>query len=99
MTTVTAPSVPPAAGVPQAARQGPHVRDQLGRVVDRELEAHRHQVVRQVVERAAASAEPDAEAANTITHWSDFDTGGHFAAMEAPDLFVGDVREFFRTVR
>ncbi|HEX6569146.1 MAG TPA: epoxide hydrolase [Acidimicrobiales bacterium] len=40
-----------------------------------------------------------AEAANTITHWSDFDAGGHFAAMEAPDLFVGDVREFFRTVR
>jgi epoxide hydrolase len=39
------------------------------------------------------------EAANTITHWSDFDTGGHFAAMEAPDLFVGDVRAFFRTVR
>jgi pimeloyl-ACP methyl ester carboxylesterase len=40
-----------------------------------------------------------AEPANTITHWSDFDTGGHFAAMEAPDLLVGDVREFFRSVR
>jgi pimeloyl-ACP methyl ester carboxylesterase len=40
-----------------------------------------------------------AEAANTITHWSDFETGGHFAAMEAPELFVGDLREFFRTVR
>jgi pimeloyl-ACP methyl ester carboxylesterase len=40
-----------------------------------------------------------AEAANTITRWSDFDTGGHFAAMEAPDLLVADVREFFRTVR
>jgi pimeloyl-ACP methyl ester carboxylesterase len=40
-----------------------------------------------------------AEAANTITHWSDFDAGGHFAAMEAPELFVGDLREFFRTVR
>jgi pimeloyl-ACP methyl ester carboxylesterase len=40
-----------------------------------------------------------AEAANTITHWSDFDAGGHFAAMEAPDLLVGDVRKFFRTVR
>ncbi|HEX6425724.1 MAG TPA: epoxide hydrolase [Acidimicrobiales bacterium] len=40
-----------------------------------------------------------AEAANTITHWSDFEAGGHFAAMEAPDLFVGDVRAFFRTVR
>ena len=40
------------------------------------------------------------EAANTITHWSDFpDAGGHFAAMEAPEPFVGDVRAFFRTVR
>ena len=49
--------------------------------------------------RAPAGPPGPAEAANTITHWSDFDTGGHFAAMEAPDLFVGDVREFFRTVR
>lgn len=41
-----------------------------------------------------------AEAANTITHWSDFpDAGGHFPAMEAPELFVDDVRAFFRTVR
>jgi epoxide hydrolase len=34
-----------------------------------------------------------------IVHWSDFDRGGHFAAMEAPDLFVKDVREFFRQLR
>ncbi len=34
-----------------------------------------------------------------ITHWSEFDRGGHFAAWEAPDLFVQDVRAFFRTVR
>jgi pimeloyl-ACP methyl ester carboxylesterase len=40
-----------------------------------------------------------AEQGNNIVHWSDFDTGGHFAAMEAPDLFVGDVREFFRGLR
>jgi pimeloyl-ACP methyl ester carboxylesterase len=40
-----------------------------------------------------------AEAANTITHWTDVETGGHFAAMEAPDELVGDVRAFFRTVR
>jgi pimeloyl-ACP methyl ester carboxylesterase len=32
-------------------------------------------------------------------HWSEFDRGGHFAAMEAPDLLVGDVREFFRPLR
>ncbi len=35
------------------------------------------------------------EQSHNITHWSDFDEGGHFAAMEAPDLLVADVREFF----
>ncbi|MGH2675415.1 MAG: epoxide hydrolase family protein [Actinomycetota bacterium] len=40
-----------------------------------------------------------AEQGNNIVHWSEFDRGGHFAAMEAPDLFVGDLREFFRKLR
>jgi len=40
-----------------------------------------------------------AEPANTIVHWSEFERGGHFAALEAPDLLVGDVRAFFRRVR
>ena len=40
-----------------------------------------------------------AEQANTIVHWSEFDRGGHFAALEAPDLFVEDVRTFFRRFR
>lgn len=35
----------------------------------------------------------------TIQHWSEFKQGGHFPAMEAPELFVKDVREFFRTLR
>ena len=39
------------------------------------------------------------EQSNAIAWWSDFDTGGHFAAMETPDLLVGDIRGFFRTVR
>src|SRR5918995_1740732 len=34
-----------------------------------------------------------------IEHWSEFARGGHFAAMETPDLLVGDVRKFFRTLR
>jgi epoxide hydrolase len=34
-----------------------------------------------------------------VTHWADMERGGHFAAMEVPDLFVGDLRRFFRTVR
>jgi pimeloyl-ACP methyl ester carboxylesterase len=40
-----------------------------------------------------------AEQGNNIEHWSEFDRGGHFAAMEAPDLLVGDVRRFFRRFR
>ena len=34
-----------------------------------------------------------------IQHWSEFDRGGHFPAMEVPDLLVGDVRAFFRRFR
>ncbi|HEU4545950.1 MAG TPA: epoxide hydrolase, partial [Microlunatus sp.] len=34
-----------------------------------------------------------------IEHWSEFAEGGHFAAMEAPELLVGDLRSFFRTAR
>jgi epoxide hydrolase len=33
-----------------------------------------------------------------VVHWSEFDRGGHFAALEAPDLLGVDVREFFRSV-
>jgi epoxide hydrolase len=40
-----------------------------------------------------------AEQSNQIVHWTEFDRGGHFAAMEEPDLLVGDVREFFRAFR
>jgi pimeloyl-ACP methyl ester carboxylesterase len=39
------------------------------------------------------------ERGNNIVHWTEFDRGGHFAAMEAPDLLVGDVRTFFGGVR
>jgi len=31
-----------------------------------------------------------------IVHWREYDRGGHFAAMEQPELFVGDIREFAR---
>ena len=35
-----------------------------------------------------------AEPLNNIVHWSDFDEGGHFAAMERPDLLAADLRAF-----
>jgi epoxide hydrolase len=34
-----------------------------------------------------------------IEHWSEFERGGHFPALEVPDLLVGDVRSFFRGLR
>ena len=40
-----------------------------------------------------------AERENNVVHWSEFERGGHFAAMEVPDLLVGDVRTFFRGIR
>ncbi|GAA4221135.1 hypothetical protein FHR32_005362 [Streptosporangium album] len=40
-----------------------------------------------------------AELSNTITHWSRHSRGGHFASLQAPDLLVADIRQFFRTVR
>jgi len=32
---------------------------------------------------------------DNIVHWSRFDEGGHFAALERPDLLAGDIRAFF----
>ena len=34
-----------------------------------------------------------------IRHWNELDRGGHFAAFEQPELFVDEVRSFFRLVR
>jgi pimeloyl-ACP methyl ester carboxylesterase len=39
------------------------------------------------------------ELEHNVVHWSEFDRGGHFAAMEAPDLLVGDIRKFFSKLR
>jgi pimeloyl-ACP methyl ester carboxylesterase len=40
-----------------------------------------------------------AERSNNIVHWSQMDRGGHFAASDAPDLLVEDLRTFFRRFR
>ena len=50
-------------------------------------------------EEIAAPVRRLAEQTNNIVHWSEFDRGGHFAAMEEHDLLIGDVREFFRPLR
>ena len=39
------------------------------------------------------------ELQNNLTRWTEMPRGGHFAAMEQPDLLAEDVRAFFRTLR
>jgi pimeloyl-ACP methyl ester carboxylesterase len=40
-----------------------------------------------------------AERAFNITRWTTMPKGGHFAAMEQPELLARDIREFFATLR
>ena len=38
------------------------------------------------------------EDTNTIVRWTEFDVGGHFAVLEVPEVWTGDVRAFFGTL-
>jgi pimeloyl-ACP methyl ester carboxylesterase len=40
-----------------------------------------------------------AERDHRVVRWTELDRGGHFLAMEQPDLWVEDVRAFFRDLR
>ncbi|GGV04693.1 microsomal epoxide hydrolase [Streptomyces filipinensis] len=40
-----------------------------------------------------------AERTENLVRWTEFDRGGHFAALEEPDLLVPDIRAFFRGLR
>jgi epoxide hydrolase len=40
-----------------------------------------------------------AERNHNIVRWTEFDRGGHFGAMEEPDLMIGDLRASFRPYR
>ncbi|MFC9970877.1 epoxide hydrolase family protein [Spirillospora sp. NPDC127200] len=39
------------------------------------------------------------EKTNNVVRWTEYERGGHFAAMEAPDLLLADIREFFALFR
>lgn len=47
----------------------------------------------------AKTPRPWAEAVYDIDRWREMPAGGHFPAMEVPELFVQDVRSFFRDHR
>lgn len=34
----------------------------------------------------------------TVEHWTELDKGGHFAAMEQPELLANDIRQFVRSI-
>lgn len=36
-----------------------------------------------------------AETQHNMVRWTEFDRGGHFAALLTPGLLTGDLREFF----
>lgn len=36
---------------------------------------------------------------HNLIYWNELDSGGHFAAFEKPDLFTGELRKAFRSVR
>ncbi len=36
---------------------------------------------------------------SNLIHWNELDRGGHFAAMEQPELFLREVRDCFRALR
>lgn len=38
------------------------------------------------------------EAGNTITRWTELASGGHFAAMEVPEVWAADVKAFFSSL-
>lgn len=40
-----------------------------------------------------------AERENRIVRWTEMERGGHFPAMEQPELLIDDIRAFFRTLQ
>jgi pimeloyl-ACP methyl ester carboxylesterase len=42
--------------------------------------------------------EPYAASRYNLVRYTRFDRGGHFAALEEPDLLVQDVKEFFASL-
>ncbi|MEU7635135.1 hypothetical protein AB0C11_03465 [Streptomyces sp. NPDC039016] len=39
-----------------------------------------------------------ARLSQVVTRWREYDRGGHFAALQAPEVLTADIREFFRSL-
>jgi hypothetical protein len=44
------------------------------------------------------SIRPLVELRHDVRQWSEFSRGGHFAALEVPDLLAADVASFFHAL-
>ena len=45
------------------------------------------------------STEAWVEEAYDLRHWTVMPKGGHFAALEQPEFYVNDLRDFYRLLR
>jgi pimeloyl-ACP methyl ester carboxylesterase len=52
-----------------------------------------------LAKEAPAAPRPWVERGYNVTRWTELPRGGHFAAMEEPELLVEDIRSFFRPLR
>ena len=34
-----------------------------------------------------------------VVQWNEFESGGHFAALEEPDTLIKDIRNFFKVIK
>ena len=74
--------------------------DQPERRAQREAAVHhRSHRGRPLPQGGPALAPLGVERQYNLTYWAEMPRGGHFAAMEQPELFADDLRKFFRTVR
>ena len=55
--------------------------------------------IRHLPEGSLHPPRPWAERFFNVQRWTNMPRGGHFAALEVPELLVQDIREFFRPFR
>jgi pimeloyl-ACP methyl ester carboxylesterase len=69
----------------QPMQQGQHIEIPCGFAITREAVDH--------------PPREWAERIYNVQHWTELPSGGHFAALEEPQLLVEDIRAFFRKLR
>lgn len=85
---------------PVVLREGQRVEVPCGFLVERAGEPRTDGASRfAAAVRPGAPPRERAERAFAVSRWTEAPVGGHFPALETPDLFVDEVRAFFRPLR